>query len=460
MEMIENKTYDELSVGDSAELSRILAARDVDLFAATPEAAPSGDGQGRADDIIAHGMWGGALISALLGTRLPGPGTVYLDQSLSFHRPVKVGDRITVRVTVREKLAERRVRLSCLCENARGEPVIDGEALVVAPGEKIRRPARVLPETELRKPGASYDALIAMTRDLEPAVTAVVHPCDGPSLEGALRAAEADLIVPVLIGPRARIEAAARECGLDISGLKIVDTPHSHASAREGVRLVRCGEAEALMKGALHTDEVMGEVVDHDTGLRTERRMSHVFALDVPSYARPLFVTDAAINIAPDLETKADIVQNAIDLAHALGMELPRVAVLSAVETVYPKVPSTVEAAALCKMAERGQITGGLLDGPLAFDNAVSPAAAATKGIRSQVAGHADILMVPDLEAGNMIAKQMIYLAGAQSAGIVLGARVPIMLTSRADDTVARVASAALALLLRRWQLGQAGSRA
>lgn len=457
MDMIENRTFDELMVGDSAELVRVLSARDADLFAIVSgdaDPAQAGTAQDEMPGEIGHGMWAGALISALLGMRLPGPGTVYLDQRLCFLRPVRIGDAITVRVSLREKLDGGRVRLDCLCLDAKGAHVVEGEALVVAPAEKIRRPARVMPEVDLRRPGASYDDLVARTRGLDPILTAVVHPCDAPSLEGALKARDLGLLVPILVGPKARIAAAAMAAGLDLAGLDIVDAPHSHAAAQAAVALVREGRAEALMKGALHTDEVMAAIVDRDTGLRTERRMSHVFALDVPSHSKPLFVTDAAINIAPDLATKADIVQNAIDLAHALGQEMPKVAILSAVETVYPKVPSTIEAAALCKMADRGQITGGLLDGPLAFDNAISPSAAAAKGIRSPVAGHADILVVPDLEAGNMIAKQMIYLAGAQAAGIVLGARVPVMLTSRADDTLARVASAALALLLRRWQTG------
>jgi phosphotransacetylase/acyl dehydratase len=450
MDEIENRTFDEIRVGDSAELTRVLTGRDADLFAIV-----SGDvcdaAEGTAD--LSHGMWAGALIAAVLDGRLPGPGTRYLDQSLSFRKPVRIGDAITVRVSVREKLEGGKLRLACVGKDGAGDTVVEGEALVLAPREKIRRPARILPQVEMRRPGSAYDEMVALTRPMDPAVTAVIHPCDGPSLEGALAARDLDLIVPVLVGPRARIEAAAAAAGLDLAGVGIVDTPHSHASARVAVELVRAGKAEALMKGALHTDEVLAAAVDRDTGLRTERRMSHVFALDLPSYPKPLFVTDAAINIAPDLETKADIVRNAIDLAHALGNAQPLVAILSAVETVYPKVPSTVEAAALCKMADRGQITGGLLDGPLAFDNAISPAAAEAKGIVSPVAGRADILVVPDLESGNMIAKQMIYLGGAQSAGIVVGARVPIMLTSRADDTRARVASAALALLLRRHQI-------
>lgn len=296
--------------------------------------------------------------------------------------------------------------------------------------------------------GESFAAMLAATRPLEPIVTAVVHPCDESSLEGALAARDEGLITPILVGPEARIREVAEEFGIDISDLEIVDSDHSHDSARKAVKLVHEGRAQALMKGALHTDEVMGEVVHKERGLRTERRMSHIFVLDVPRYPKPLLISDAAINIFPDLQTKADIIQNAIDLGHALGVDLPKVAILSAVETIYPKIPSTVEAGALCKMADRGQITGGLLDGPLAFDNAVSKEAAETKGIVSDVAGDPDILIAPDLESGNMIAKQLMYLAGSDSAGIVMGARVPVMLTSRADGTLSRVISAALAQLV------------
>jgi phosphotransacetylase len=287
--------------------------------------------------------------------------------------------------------------------------------------------------------------MMAAARGLPPIATAVVHPVDRLSLEGALEAARCGLIQPILVGPRGKIEAAASANGLDIKDYPIIDTPHSHAAAAEAVAQVRAGAAQALMKGAQHTDELMAAVVDGQTGLRTERRMSHIFLIDVPSYPKPFLVSDAAINIAPDLDGKRDIVQNAIDLALALGVDRPKVAILSAVETVTPRIPSTVEAAALCKMADRGQITGGVLDGPLAFDNAISAEAARTKGITSEVAGDPDILIVPDLEAGNILVKQLDYLGNADAAGIVLGARVPIMLTSRADDIASRLASAALA---------------
>ncbi|MFT0859846.1 phosphate acetyltransferase [Ancylobacter sp. G4_0304] len=294
---------------------------------------------------------------------------------------------------------------------------------------------------------SKYDRLIASASACDPAPTVVAHPCDETSLRGALEAAEAGLIVPVLVGPQAKIAAVAAEHGIDITGIEIVDAPHSHAAAAKAVELVRQGRGELLMKGSLHTDELMKEVTSSATGLRTARRLSHVFVMDVPGHDETLFITDAAINIFPDLDAKRDIIQNAIDLWTGIGLGTPRVAILSAVETVTTKIPSTIEAAALCKMADRGQITGGLVDGPLAFDNAISPEAAAIKGIASPVAGRAQILVVPDLEAGNMLAKNLTFLTHADAAGIVLGARVPIILTSRADSVRTRLASCAVATL-------------
>jgi phosphate acetyltransferase len=293
-----------------------------------------------------------------------------------------------------------------------------------------------------------YEQLIARCKSLPPARTAVAHPCDESSLRAVSDAAKAGLIAPILAGPRARIEAVAKQHGIDISNLEIVDAPHSEASAAAAVALVREGRAEALMKGSLHTDEIMAAVVKRDTGLRTARRISHCFIMDVPNHPEPLIITDAAVNIAPSLSDKVHIVQNAIDLARDLGINEVRVAILSAMETVNPDVPSTLEAAALCKMADRGQITGGVLDGPLALDNAISPEAARIKKIDSPVAGRANVLAVPDLEAGNMLAKSLTFLAGADAAGIVIGARVPIILTSRADSVIARLASCAVAALI------------
>ncbi|MBS0463709.1 MAG: bifunctional enoyl-CoA hydratase/phosphate acetyltransferase [Proteobacteria bacterium] len=454
MPRIENRTWDELHLGDAATLERTLTAQDIALFAAmsgdinpahVDEDYAKGD---RFGHVVAHGMWGGALISAVLGTQLPGPGTIYLEQSLRFLRPVAVGDTVRAGVRVAGKdESKRRVSLDCTVLNQRGEQVIVGTALVLAPTEKISREAVEMPSVALYWKGRRHEALIAQARGLPPLRTAIVHPVDELSLHGAFAAAQAGLIVPVLVGPQRRIGDAAARVGIDLAGCERIDTEHSHAAAATAVALARDGKVEALMKGALHTDELMQAVVAANGGLRTGRRISHVFAIDAPAYPRMLYVTDAAINIQPDLPAKADIAQNAIDLVRALGVESPRLAILSAVETVSADLRSTLDAAALCKMAERGQLVGAILDGPLAFDNAVSEAAAQAKGIASAVAGRADILLAPDLEAGNILAKQLEYLAGAQTAGIVLGARVPIMLTSRADGVPARLASCAIAQL-------------
>jgi phosphate acetyltransferase len=302
-------------------------------------------------------------------------------------------------------------------------------------------------ERRMAEKSDKYDRLIVAARDGTPAVTIVAHPCDESSLRGAMLAAAEKIIEPVLVGPVAKITAIANEHGIDIAGREIIDAPHSHAAAAQAVALVRAGKGELLMKGSLHTDELMKEVTSSTTGLRTERRISHVFIMDVPGHPETLFITDAAINIQPDLETKRDIVRNAIDLWTGIGLGIPKVAILSAVETVTTKLPSTIDAAALCKMADRGQITGGLIDGPLAFDNAINPEAAAIKGIGGPVAGHAQILVVPDLESGNMLAKNLIFLSHADAAGVVVGARVPIVLTSRADTVSTRLASCAVAAI-------------
>lgn len=292
-----------------------------------------------------------------------------------------------------------------------------------------------------------YERLIAATKALAPLATAVAHPCDETSLRGALEAAQAGMIAPILVGPKEKIQGLARSFGLDLGSIELFDVPHSQAAAEKAVELVRAGKAELLMKGSLHSDELLGAVAKRETGLRTGRRISHVFIMDVPTHPQTLFITDAAVNIAPDLLAKRDIIQNAIDLYAGLGLGTPKVAILSAVETVTPSIPSTIDAAALCKMADRGQITGGVLDGPLAFDNAISLEAARIKGISSPVAGQAQILVVPDLEAGNMLAKNLSFLSGADAAGIVLGARVPVILTSRADNVRTRLASCAVAML-------------
>ncbi len=451
--MVENRTFDEIGVGESASLSKAIRREDIELYAAV-----SGDANpmhldeayaraARFHGVVAHGMLSAGLISNLLGNKLPGAGTIYLSQDLHFSAPVRAGDTIRVTVTAREKRPEKHIVLfDCLCVNQEGHTVLSGTAEVAAPTEKLRAPAHELPQVQVHD-HQKYDRLIARARSGIAIPTAVAHPCDETSLRGAVEAAEEEIIAPVLVGPAAKVRGVAQQHGLDISRFELIDVPHSHAAAARAVALVREGKAELLMKGSLHTDELLREVAAREGGLRTERRISHVFIMDVPSYADPLFITDAAVNIFPDLEAKRDIVQNAIDLHHGLGLDTPRVAILSAVETVTPKIPGTIDAAALCKMADRGQITGGVLDGPLALDNAISPEAAQIKGIASPVAGRAQILVVPDLEAGNMLAKNLSFLAGADAAGIVLGARVPIILTSRADSVRTRMASCAVAAL-------------
>lgn len=455
MNYIENRTFNEIAIGDSASIVRTLSQQDIDLFAVMSgdvNPAHVDEEFARSDmfqEVIAHGMWGGALISTVLGTKLPGPGAIYLGQTLRFRRPVKIGDTITVTVTATAKdEAKRRVTFDCQCVNQHGEVVIDGSAEVMAPAEKIKRPRIVLPQIYLVDPDEQYRKLIALAEGLAPITTAVVHPVDRNALLAAIDAAQANLIIPTLIGPAERIRAVAAAEDIDLSPYRMIATEHSHAAAAQAVALARAGECAAIMKGSLHTSELMRAAIMPHTGIRTDRRMSYVSVMAVPTYAHLLLITDTALNIAPDLDAKRDIVQNAIDLGHTMGIEVPRVAILSAVETVTPKIHSTLEAAALGKMAERGQIIGGIVDGPLAFDTAISEEAARIEGINSPVAGRADILVVPDLESGTMLAKQLEYMGKAQSAGIVVGARVPIVLPSRTDSVLTRMASCALAALL------------
>ena len=453
--LLRNRTFDEIAIGDTAAIERKLTSEDIRVLALLtgycgPEQFDSDEGAAaHLESMIAHGMWGGALLASLLGTRLPGPGTTYLGQTLKFLAPVKAGDTLTIHAEVTERdPATRQLRLACRCVNQNGDTVIEGSADVIAPGEKITWSRTALPEVRLTIQSSGMKRLLDHVRPLGAVRVAVVHPCDEISLSSALDARKAGLIDPVLVAPRNRIEAVAKESGLDLAGITIVDAPHSHAAAQLAVQMAASGSVEALMKGSLHTDELMGAVVSVSGGLRTKRRVTHCFIMQTPAYPRPFIITDAAVNIAPTLTEKVDIVQNAIDLAHVLGVEVPRVAILAAVETVSAAMPATLDAAALCKMADRGQITGGLLDGPLAFDNAVSAAAARIKGIISPVAGQADILVVPDLESGNMLAKQLEYLGNADTAGIALGAKVPIILTSRADARDTRLASCAIAVML------------
>ncbi len=445
------RLFDEIGVGESASYARTLDAADIELLVMLTGDRIAGAANDRPTGAAStHAIGGSVLLATVVGTQLPGPGAHICEQALRFNGRLAVGDVLTATVAVREKKsAGRQLLLDAKCSNQHGQTVTEGTLLVDCPAERRRVERLGEVEVAFHRYNA-FQAIFERAQGQPPVPTAVVHPCDAESLLGALDAAAKGLITPVLVGPEAKIRAAAAAASIDLAGYRIVTTEHSHAAASKAVAMARAREVEALMKGSLHTDELMGAVVADGTGLRTDRRVSHVFVMDVPTYPKPLLVTDAAVNIYPDLETKRDICQNAIDFAHVLGIASPKVAILSAVETVNPKIQSTLDAAALCKMAERGQITGGTLDGPLAFDNAISAAAAKIKGIVSPVAGNADILVVPDLEAGNILAKELSYLAAAESAGIVLGAKVPIALTSRADSARTREASAAVMVLLAR----------
>lgn len=455
---ITNKIYDEIQIGDCATLTRCLTKQDIQLFATvTGDMNPAhlDESYAKTDifhQIVGHGMWTASMFSVLLGMQLPGPGTLYLGQTLKFLKPVHLGDTITASVKVIKKEDKHKhITFETLCINDKNEHILEGEAFVLAPTEKISWEALPPLEIQIKTPSHNYEQwLLDKTIGLKPLRVAVVHPVDSYSLMGAIESAKANIIDPILVGPEEKIRKVARDANIDLTPYEIVPTLHSHGAAAAAVKMAQEGQVEALMKGKLHTDELMEAVVAKEAGLRTGRRMSHVFVLDVPSYHKPLFLTDSAINIKPNLMEKKDIAQNAIDLFIALGLGTPKVAVLSAVEMVSEKLPSTIDATALCKMAQRGQITGGILDGPLAFDNAISKESAKIKGIISEVAGDADILIVPDIESGNMLYKELRYFSGVQGAGIVLGAKVPIILTSRAGDAESRVVSSALALLYAR----------
>lgn len=453
MDAFTNVTFDEIQVGMSATMDQILTQTHIDLLALgsgdvdTFHLKDSCAGGKRPDADITEAAGASTFISVLIGSRLPGPGSRIMGKNVTFTGDIAVGDIITATIVVKEKKTTGSVVIfDCSCVNQRGEKLVSGIVTVAAPVKRVTYSELAPPRIAMRRGDAFID-LFRTCEKISPVPCAVIHPCDRDSLVGALQAAQHGFIDPILIAPRAKLFDLAEKEGIDISKYRFIDVPHSHAAAEKAVQLAQMDEAHALMKGSLHTDEVMGAVVASTSGMRTPRRVSHVLVLDVPAYSRMLMLTDAAINIYPNLEEKTDIVQNAIDLAHVLGIERPKVAILSAVETVTSKIKSTLDATALCKMADRGQIRGGILDGPLAFDNAISKEAARIKGIISPVSGEADILLVPDLEAGNMLYKQLTYFAGAESAGIVLGAKVPIILTSRADSVRTRLASAAVMAL-------------
>jgi phosphotransacetylase/acyl dehydratase len=460
MDTIENRTFDEIGMGDSATLVRTLTEQDIKLFAVMSgdinpaHVDPDYALGSRFREVIGHGMWSGALISTVLGTQFPGPGTIYLGQDLRFQRPVKVGDTVTVKVTVKQKGEKGHVTLDTECVNQDGAVVVSGSAEVIAPKEKVRRSRVSLPDVRFDDRDLRFRELMGRVkaRKLAPTAAAIVYPADAATLAKAAAVAEAGLLAPLVVGEAGLIAELARDAGIDANAFEVVDVQGPAQAVLEAIRLARDGRVQAIMKGGVPAEDLIVSAVSAANGLRTGRRMSHVYALDLPTYPKPLFITDAMINIAPGLSEKREICQNAIDLARGLGIPAPKVALLAAVETINPKMPATIDAATLCKMAERGQIAHGILDGPLTVDDAVSTKAAESIGLRSPVAGQADILVAPDLEAGNMIAKQLAYLADALAAGIVLGARVPIALTGPGDDLHTWMASAALAQLVANLQ--------
>ena len=446
-----NRTYDELQVGDVAELRRLITADDLYVFAvASGNTNPMHlqdsdlDGNGTTER-VAPGMFVASLISAVLGTKLPGPGTLYRRQAIDFLARAHAGDEVVVRAEVLAK-TDGTVRLKTEVRRITDDAVIlTGEAEVLAPTEKFDRDGVEIPGLVVQR-HRHFEALLERARPLQALPTAVVCPDDANSLGGALLAAKESIITPILIGSEAGIRKAAEEMGADLTGIEVIDVSGDAAAAERACALVHEGRAAAVMKGHLHTDDLLRAMLDKENGLRIGRRFTHVFVMDVPGQPEPLFVTDAAINIAPDLPAKVDICQNAIDLARSLGMD-PRVGVLSAVETVNPAIQSSIDAALLSKMADRGQITGGQVEGPLAMDNAVDMAAARTKGLTGNVAGRANILVVPGLDAGNMLAKQLSFMSHAEGAGLVLGAKVPVILNSRSDSPMSRLASCAVAAI-------------
>ncbi|MDT8853640.1 bifunctional enoyl-CoA hydratase/phosphate acetyltransferase [Paracoccaceae bacterium Fryx2] len=450
---LENRTLDELQPGETAELRRLITQDDLYVFAVAsgnfnPMHIPGedGDGDGHKDN-IAPGMFVASLISAVLGTLLPGAGTLYRTQSLEFFARAHVGEELVARVTVVSKSGTGDVVMDTEVRRLADDAVIvSGRAVVAAPRVKFRSGDIEVPGLIVQR-HRHFEALLERARPLPALITAVVCPEEPNALGGALLAAQESIITPILIGDPGRIAAAAAELGADLSGVEIIAALSAEAAAQMACRLVHEGRADAVMKGHLHTDDLLRPMLDKVGGLRIGRRFTHVFVMDVPGMSHPIMVTDAAINIAPDLVTKMDIVQNAIDLALSIGIDTPRVGVLSAVETVNPAIQSSIDAALLSKMAERGQIRGGLVDGPLAMDNAVDLAAARTKGLRSDVAGRADILVVPGIDAGNMLAKQLSFISHAEGAGLMMGAKVPVILNSRSDSSMSRLASCAIAAL-------------
>lgn len=453
MEYLENRTFDEIQIGDTDSLTRTLTEKDIQVFAIM-----SGDINPAHVDleyaqsdmfhkIIGHGMWGGALISTVLGTQLPGPGTIYIGQTIRFKRPVGIGDTLTVKVTAIEKNAEKkRVVFSCEVRNQKDEVVMEGQAEVAAPIKKIRRPKAVLPQITLRRPYSLFDAYLAKAAQLGPLRAGIIHPVHAKIIEAVHDAERAGFIIPVLIGKKERILLAAKEADIDISKYEIVEAEHSHAAIGKAMSLVHHGEINMLVRGGVSREELLHVMQKQEKGLLTDRQMSYVSLLDVPTYPKALILTDPLINVDPNLDVKRAITQNAIDFAMALGVETPKVAILAGMDNVSSTMRSTVDAAGLCKMSERGQIKHGILDGPLTFDNVISAEVAKSKGISSPVIGDADILVVPSVETGNILAEQLEYLAESKNAGLLLGSRVPVLM-SRINDIYSSTVACALAIL-------------
>ncbi len=455
-----NKLYDDLKVGDSASLKRTCTANDLFVFAhasgnLNPIHLPNDEHDNH--EAVAPSMWVGSLFSSVIGNTLPGPGSFYRAQTLEFLGRARVGDELTVTVTVTKKLPDQMIALETQTTGRNGRLLCVGTAEVQTPTTRvsIEDTDEDIPDLVITRHN-HFDRILEEVEGLAPIPTAVVAPEEREALGGAMLAARYDIIKPILIGSKTLIEACAAENGDDLTGIEIIDVPGHVAAAAKAVELARAGVVSAVMKGHLHTSDLLGQILKKDGGLRTARRLSHAFIMDVPGLDHLLVVTDAAVNIAPTLMEKVDITQNAIDLCLSLGMDQPKVGVLSAIETVNPAIQSTLDAAALSKMADRGQIKGGLVDGPLAMDNAIDVNAARTKGITSLVAGRAEVLLVPNLEAGNMLAKELTFVAHAEAGGLVLGATVPVIVTSRSDGEKARLASCAIAALYQQWLLRNA----
>lgn len=462
MEYLENRTFDEIQVGDTANLVRTLTEKDIHVFAIM-----SGDINPAHVDveyansdmfhkIIGHGMWGGALISTVLGTQLPGPGTIYVGQTLRFKRPVAIGDTLTVSVTAAEKKPEKnRITFACECKNQLGEVVMEGQAEIVAPTKKIRRPKVELPQIALRRPHSLFDQYIKQARSHGPLKAGVIFPVHKKIIQAIVLAAKEEMIVPVLIGPESLIKQAAKEAELDISAYQLIDIEHAGAAIAKTIELARQDEIGMIIRGGATKDDLLRALSKHDKGLLLNHHMSYALVLDVPTYRKPLILSDTLINIDPSLDVKRVITQNAINFSKALGVELPKVAILAGVDTVSHSMRSTVDASALCKMADRGQLQGGVLDGPLTFDNVISAEVAKAKGIQSPVIGDADVLIVPNVETGNILSKQLEYLAESKNAGLVLGAKVPVLM-SHINDIHLSTASCAFAILHNEFRKKQA----